>query len=179
MYRRINLFGGPGSGKSTTAAKLFSELKLLRKSGKIRQNVELVTEVVKPWAYAGQTPVGWDQLHLFSEQLRREELYLRNGVDIVITDSPLLLNWVYSDQAKLSFTSEIYNMVWQFEEKYPSLNYFIKREGDYVNNGRFQTLDDSKNLDKIIYKTIKGWAQSVESNDSILESILEHLPSVK
>jgi hypothetical protein len=90
-----------------------------------------------------------------------------------------LLNWVYSDQAKLSFTSEIYNMVWQFEEKYPSLNYFIKREGDYVNNGRFQTLDDSKNLDKIIYKTIKGWAQSVESNDSILESILEHLPSVK
>ena len=174
-YRRINLFGGPGSGKSTTAAKLFSELKLLRKSGKISQNVELVTEVVKPWAYAGQVPVGWDQLHLFSEQLRREELYLRNGVDIVITDSPLLLNYVYSQQAGLPFSADIYNMACLFEQKYPSLNYFMNREGEYVSQGRFQTFTDSKNLDDIIFENVRGWLIPIESNKNILESILSNI----
>ena len=41
----INIFGGPGTGKSVTAAKLFAELKIQNK------NCELITEYAKELVY--------------------------------------------------------------------------------------------------------------------------------
>jgi len=45
MTKYINIFGGPGAGKSTTAALLFAEMK----SGGFK--VELVTEVAKDFVW--------------------------------------------------------------------------------------------------------------------------------
>lgn len=45
MTMYVNLFGGPGAGKSTTAASLFAEMK------KLGKNVELVTEVAKDFVW--------------------------------------------------------------------------------------------------------------------------------
>jgi adenylate kinase family enzyme len=42
----INIFGGPGAGKSTTAAALFAEMK------RRGMNVELATEVAEDREYA-------------------------------------------------------------------------------------------------------------------------------
>ena len=83
----VNLFGGPGTGKSTTAAELFSELK----HRGIR--AELVTEVAKDLCYE-KSPLLGDQLHILSEQHRRLAR-LRDQVDIVITDAPISLGEIY------------------------------------------------------------------------------------
>ena len=47
MIRRINIYGGPGVGKSTLAASIFA---FMKKRG---DNVELVQEFVKQFAYLG------------------------------------------------------------------------------------------------------------------------------
>jgi ABC-type multidrug transport system ATPase subunit len=70
MTTIINLFGGPGSGKSTTAAYLYAGLK---NQG---VNAELIREYVKDWAYESRTVGVFDQLYFFGKQVRRETFSL-------------------------------------------------------------------------------------------------------
>ena len=82
----INLFGGPGSGKSTTAALLFAKLKMLD------VNAELVQEYAKELVWNGVTDL--EQWDVYIEQKKR--IYsLINKVDIIISDSPLELSYYY------------------------------------------------------------------------------------
>lgn len=78
----INLFGAPGSGKSTAAAGLFNLMKLRGHS------VELVSEYAKDLTYE-RNWMGLDnQLMILAQQdarLRR----LEGQVEFAITDSPL------------------------------------------------------------------------------------------
>jgi len=83
--RRICLFGGPGCGKSTTAAYVYSQLKRLGCS------VELIQEYVKAWAYEKREVTSFDQVYLLAKQIRMEDLALRNGVKFVVTDSPVYM----------------------------------------------------------------------------------------
>jgi len=88
--RVINLFGGPGSGKSTTAAGLFYFMKLRH------LNVELVTEYAKDLLWSDRlTNMQEQQEYIFAKQNYRLHR-LRDKVDYVVTDSPLLLSYVYS-----------------------------------------------------------------------------------
>jgi len=133
---RINLFGGPGSGKSTTAARVFSELKEKKTS------IEHVGEYVKSWAYQRRTIKKFDQVYLFAKQQQYEYRYLSCGVKNIITDSPCFLSYIYG--AKYNEDPKIANALLQlskiYDEDYPSVNIFIHRgEKDYVPEGRYQT----------------------------------------
>lgn len=95
--RKINFYGGPGSGKSTVAALLYSELKVLQ------YRTELVREFAKDLVYQGMDLRKSDynlQLIIFAEQLRREIL-LSEHVDFIICDSPLFLNAYYAKEDHL------------------------------------------------------------------------------
>lgn len=81
----INLFGAANSGKSTTAAGLYYQLK------KKHQHVELVREYVKNWVWEGRSPGEWDQPYIGPKQMKYESL-LYSKVDYIITDSPYLLS---------------------------------------------------------------------------------------
>ena len=85
----INLFGAPGAGKSTTAAFLFGELKSMG------LDVELVTEYVKDLVWDKRYKELSNQIICFGQQMRRIERLI-GQVDIIITDSPLLLNAYYN-----------------------------------------------------------------------------------
>lgn len=84
----VNLWGGPGCGKSTTAAAVFASLKRRGASA------ELVTEYVKTWAWRGDTIGPWDDVYLTAKQLRHESA-LYGKVEYVITDSPLGLGALF------------------------------------------------------------------------------------
>jgi nicotinamide riboside kinase len=87
--RRISLFGGAGSGKTTMAARLFADLKMLG------WDVEHIQEYIKARAYEKRFPTSFDQVYVFGNQLHREDRLLHH-VNLVVTDSPVLMNLAYA-----------------------------------------------------------------------------------
>lgn len=85
----INFYGGPGTGKSTSAAYTYA---LLKGRG---DNAELVREYVKEWAWEGRRINAYDQLYFLGKQLRKESL-LYGHVSHIVTDSPVLLGVFYA-----------------------------------------------------------------------------------
>ena len=85
----INLFGGPGTGKSTTAAALFYKLKMMG------INCELVTEFAKDITWEKNKKALACQPYVFGKQCYRIERCV-DQVDVIITDSPLPLSILYN-----------------------------------------------------------------------------------
>lgn len=134
MIPRINLFGGPGVGKSTFAAKLFARMK--RKGA----NVELVKEVVKQWVYEGRQINPWDCVPLFGQQFEAEQQLLQNGVDQIITDSPMFLQCVYSKLVHgCPASNDLIAVCEKYDRTWAPINFFLCRAaGDYDARGRYQ-----------------------------------------
>ena len=141
--RRVNVFGGPGLGKSTLAAKLFAELKI--KS----YDVEHISEFIKTWAHAGRIPESFDQHYVFAKQLHAEDMALRN-VKLIVTDSPLLLNCAYGRFYGFHPYLEMIAIAKHFDEVFPPLNLLIQRTVDYNEAGRYQNLDQAKKFDVLL-----------------------------
>lgn len=154
--RRINLFGGPGIGKSTTAALLYANIKnnLIHQNSEVK--LELIQEYVKEWAWEGIKIRGFDQVYICANQLRREEIPLRSGVDMIITDSPLILQCIYSNKNNVPGYNELYGIAHAFEKQYPSINIMLDRGSrPYVNHGRYETHDKAIEMDKYIESELK------------------------
>jgi len=169
----INLYGGPGSGKSTIAAGLFSRLKL---SG---INAELVTEYAKDKAWESPpvedkngvikfAPIFDNQIYIFAKQHHR--LWRLNGqVDIAITDSPLLLSAVYNDGKFPSLDKFIIETYHGFN----NLNYFLNRTKKYNPSGRNQNEEQAKLIDIKIKDMLKDTVPFIEldGNESAIITI--------
>lgn len=140
MIRRINLFGRPGSGKSTAAAALYS---MFKSDG---YNIELINEYVKAWAYMGRQIKSFDQVYIFGQQMHAEDTLLASGVEYIITDSPLLIQYCYSSVAQNEIANELYNISLKFDKIFPPLNILLKTGFDhsqYSGCGRYHDLDAS------------------------------------
>ena len=142
----INLWGGPGSGKSTTAADLFRLMKLRG------HKVELVTEYAKELTYSEK----WEKLAKQREVL--EEQYERQnrlkGLDYIITDSPIPLSLIYAPVEYLSdplFEKEVFDKYTQFM----NLNFVLHRVKPYSRYGRIQTSEQAKDIDQQIKKFLR------------------------
>ena len=139
---RINLYGGPGVGKSNLSSKLYAELDILG------YKIELVREYIKKWAYSGKVPRSFDQNYIFSKQLRAEDFYLQHGVDHIVTDSPLPLQCFYAYINHYPVWRELLTIAENYEKKHPSINIFLDREGlEYRGHGRYQNELQALELD--------------------------------
>lgn len=147
----INLFGGPGSGKSTTAAGLFYHMKLRG------QSVDLVTEYAKELVWEGRLEDMLDkQEDIFVEQQRRIRR-LRDNVDYAIVDSPLLLSYVYPKMNQVQkgvndwpAIEEFLNFVVAVNNTYNNTNIFLNRPSKFEENGRDHDLEQSEAIDNAI-----------------------------
>jgi len=153
--RRINLFGGPGIHKSTKAAELFVLLKKL--SFQSDKTVELVREEIKDWAYLGRKPESLDQFLLFAQQAYKEDVPLRSGVDLIVSDSPLYLSAFYALKHGTPLAIPILKAAHEQEHRYPSKNLMLIRgNGDFKEKGRYHDQEESIRLDKEIRHFLKG-----------------------
>ena len=149
MIRRINFFGGPQTGKSTIATRIFSEMKSKNFS------VEYVHEYIKFWTYLGLIPKSFDTLYVTAKQIHREDVILNSGVDYIVSDSPILLACAYLKKYNFCCANEIINITKKFEIKYPSLNILLLRgEYHYEQKGRYETEEQAREMDNIIVDTM-------------------------
>lgn len=144
----INLFGGPGAGKSTAAAYLFAELKMRG------IKVELVTEYAKDLAWENNQVALSCQAHIFGEQWRRMQR-CEDKVDVIVVDSPLFLSIVYNEDKRLS--ENFYKTVCEVFKSYDNYNFFIKRQQNFEQEGRVHNEEQSLNLDNKIRELLERW----------------------
>lgn len=141
----INLIGGPGCGKSTTAAGLFYELK---KKG---YSVELVTEYAKTRVWEDALKTLKDQIYVFGKQ-HHSQWKLEGKVDYIVTDSSLLFSIIYGgDQVTEAFES----LVIEDFRRFNNVCIFLERTGiDYERNGRLETSQEAEEIDKRILRLV-------------------------
>lgn len=136
----LNLWAGPGVGKSTTAAGLFNLMKLRG------DRVELVSEFAKDLTYQRDYGTLENQLLVLSQQdarLRR----LVGQVAMAITDSPLPLALAYATPEYLPWLAD--TVVHAFG-RYRNINILLKRVKQYQPFGRLQSEDEATRLDATI-----------------------------
>lgn len=171
----LNLFGGPGAGKSTGACYVFSQLKLRG------IDCEYVSEFAKDKVWEHNEEVLKCQFYISGKQSYKiSRVY--GKVDVIITDSPILTGAVYGDYDNPKLVDAI---VYEFN-KYRNHNVFIKRVKPYNPNGRMQTesgalekdmmLKNTLNKYKIEYHEIDG---DEGGYDEVVDNILRLMDDVK
>lgn len=131
----INIFGAPGSGKSTTAALTFGNMKLQQ------EDVELVTEYARDLMYEGMLK-HMRQFRIFKGQQSRINNVV-GKVDFLITDSPLLLNIIYN---KTEQPEGFNTLVLNSHKTYKNINFLLKRSKPYHKGERAESEEDSDKL---------------------------------
>lgn len=153
----INLFGGPGSGKSTSASHLFSELKM---EG---LKVELVGEEAKEIIYDKTTAFFANQVLITGRQWQRILRLQQSGCEIAIADSPLIQGTMYI--ADTPYYSELTALVRKLETLVPqTYNVWVRRVKPYVQFGRYQNEEEAVALDKIAYELGKPFWTHIDGN---------------
>lgn len=168
----VNLYGGPGTGKSTNAARLFS---MLKDAG---VDVELVTEYAKDLVWEDSLSVLDNQLFVFANQHHRLKR-LQGKVEVIVTDSPLLFSVVYGRENSC-LSEELEALVYAEYSKFNNLDVFLNRVKPYNPNGRLQTQQEAEQLDPIIKSVLSeatGSCYVVDGNEEGCYRVFEAIMS--
>lgn len=168
----INFYGGPGSGKSTSAAFFYY---LMKKDG---HNVELVREYVKDWAWEKRPMTTYDQIYFLGKQVRRESM-LYGKVDWVVTDSPVMMNLYYAQrycprQLAEGVRAATLSFYHQAElDDHQHLHVFLKRTKPYLSEGRYQTEDEAREIDTGIKSVLDSFKLPIIETDADESELLK------
>jgi len=163
----INIYGGPGSGKSTTAAAVFAELKLRG------YNVELVTEYAKGMTWQNSFKVLKNQIYVFGKQhhyLTRPQ----DQVDFIVTDSPLLMSIAY-DMFYEGDNGPLKKLVKYEYDKMKNLDIYLTRNSPYQQAGRSQSEEKARELDSIIHGVLSEYGpgfHTIIANREAIQTIV-------
>jgi len=153
MSKLINLFGGPGIGKSSIANGITYKLK------KKHISCNNPYEFPKKLAWDHNIPAISDQLYVFANQHRGiAECY--GKVDYIVIDSPILFSTIYHHYYTEGYPAGFYgqpfhDLVLDLHSRYDSINILLER-GDSIHNNdeRFQKLEQSIEIDKLCKKIL-------------------------
>jgi len=179
MKKIVCLWGGPGTGKSTTCSGIFNKLK------KMGFNAEMNREYVKEWVWEDRKILNGDQVYITAKQMRKEANYIRNGLDFIITDSPLALTTFYGniyDKYEKEFQSckQIVKQHHQFckDNGYKVEHYFLIRTKEYNPAGRYQDEATARKYDNDIRVFLKEYGinfKEIPCDDNVEDVIIADL----
>jgi hypothetical protein len=139
----VNFFAGPGTGKSTVMAHCFAELKWRG------VDCEMSTEFAKDKVWEGSAHILDNQFYVSGKQYHRLKR-LKGKVDVILTDSPLLLGMYYGNKEPKEFGA----LLLQHFNTFNNLNIFLERKKGYNPNGRLQTELQAIEIDKEVMKIV-------------------------
>lgn len=148
----VNLFGGPGTGKSTISADIFSRLK------KLGVQVELVQEYMKELIWEQRNSTFDDQLYISAKQHRRISR-LVGKVDVIVTDSPLPLGAFYCTLAQIKYAEQLSQLIYSIHSQYNNYNILLERQFTHIQLGRIHTHEESVVIDD----KIREWLNSTNT----------------
>lgn len=141
----VNFYAGPGAGKSSFALILAGYLKL---NG---VNAEYVDEYAKKCVWKDNLRTLDNQAYVFGKQLDAM-VKLDAKVDVIVTDSPLLLSLLYDNTDTENFKGTVV----EYHHKFNNLNIFVHRDSNrYLQAGRLQSPEEAKNLDMSLRYILK------------------------
>jgi hypothetical protein len=146
----VNLYGGPGVGKSTIATGIVSAFNLVKDKTLI--SAELAPEYAKEITWRGIQQLFFDQVYIFAKQQHRLH-YLMGKVDVIVTDAPLLNNILYVDPPYPSFPELVLETIRGME----NYNILLERVKSYDPVGRNQTEEEAKVFDSKIETLLKKY----------------------
>ena len=150
----ISLYGGPGVGKSTSAAYMYY---LLKTYG---ENAELVREYVKGWAWEGRVFSAYDQIYFLGKQARQESV-LFGKAKWLVTDSPVFMNLYYASlYCSPSLANGVKEAATSFykqamEDGHKHYHIMLHRAHPYANDGRYQNEEEALAIDIGIEKMLE------------------------
>ena len=139
----VNLFAGPGVGKSTTAARVFADLKMKG------VNCEMALEFAKDKVWEESFKTMDDQIYIFGKQFHKI-WRLKDKVDVIICDSPLPISIVYDKENSKPF----HELVMEQFNKFVNFNFLLERGTDYQSEGRLQTEEEAKKVDETVKRVL-------------------------
>ena len=139
----VNFFGGPGTGKSTTMAHCFAELKW--------KNIdcEMCTEYAKDKVWEGSEHVLENQFYVSGKQYHKLKR-LEGKVEVILTDSPILLGLIYGNREPRAFK----DLLVEYHKTFNNLNIFLKRVKPFHQNGRLQDEESARAIDEELYNFV-------------------------
>jgi len=170
----INVYGGPGAGKSTSAAYLYY---LLKVAGK---NVELVREYVKDWAWEGRAFGAYDEIYFLGKQVRHESM-LFGKVDYIVTDAPVYMTAYYASiycsktlaDGVLGEAKAFYQQV--VDDGHQHIHVMLNRIRPYAQEGRYQNESQAHAVDDGVGNMLRNLGIQVINADPSEESLKETL----
>lgn len=175
VSKLINLFGGPGIGKSGIAAGITYKMK--KKHIKVNNPYEFPKKLV----WDNNIPAISDQLYVFANQHRGiAECY--GKVDYIVIDSPILFSTIYHRYYTKGYPAEMYgkvfhDMVIDLHRRYSSINILLER-GVTIHNDdeRFQNYKQSVEIDtlcKNVLDETKSPYHTVKVGDNSVKDIMK------
>lgn len=150
----VNFFAGPGAGKSTCAWQIASALK------KRGINCEYVSEAAKDYVWDENFEMlngsVENQTKVYEEQKHRRDRLI-GKVDVVVTDSPILLSTQYLKNPEQH--PDFINRIKSDFAAQDNFNIFIERSEKYQQAGRVQSAAEAKEIDKKIKQMLDSERQ--------------------
>lgn len=140
----VNLFGGPSSGKSSFAYGIMWRLKAFESI-----ECEMAPEYAKDVVFEESPTKLSNQIYIFGKQHNRVHRLL-GKVQVIVTDSPLLLSIVYDKNNKKAFKELILDEY----RAYNTLNILINRTHPYSEVGRYQKENEAIEVHKKIFQVL-------------------------
>lgn len=130
----VNLFGAPNAGESTGAAYVFSQLQMRG------VNAELITEYAKRKVWEESCHTLDNPLYVFAKQYHFM-FSCEDIVDVIVTDSPLLLSIFYNHDENLG--EDFNRLVQHLFDSFTNKNYLVHRTKLHNPKGRLQTEEEA------------------------------------
>lgn len=176
MTIRIALLGGPSAGKSTLAARVFADLK----------EEKIITELVQEYAREHINKYGkisniLSQYLIYEKQKEKEDI-IPSRVQVVITDSPTILSYIYglyyydpSNVDHQQMVIEMYRKIINDIKRY-DLIFYLEPTRPYVQDGtRTQTAEEAKEIGEMVVQFLELHGIEYETLDMPETEMRSHI----
>jgi hypothetical protein len=169
MLTCINLFGGPGVGKSTIAADVFATMKINN------YDVELVYEYAKSRVYEQHDSVLFDQTYLFAKQLRQMHRIDNYGIPFAVCEAPLMMSIAYARERAVPYQT-FEPFVKDVSDSFNNINFVLNRSVSYKSSGRVHGEEEAKKLDRLVMDVLTEYNEpfyTLTVHEEISREIIE------